>query len=273
MNRTKPDLRILVRGVNDVGSAVAHRLFAAGYSVVIHEIPQPTTTRRNMSFTDAIFDEHAVLGGIAAKLIKRLYLLRGELVAHQAIPIVVKEFHELLRTLHPQILVDARMRKHLQPESQRGLADFTVGLGPNFIAGETVDVAIETSRGEALGQIIKHGATKQLQGEPQEIEGHARDRYVYAPVAGTLYTSLQIGDSIMQGQEIARVATIPLLAPIAGILRGLTRDGVPVSLKTKVIEVDPRGSGAQISGIGERPARIAEGVFIAIQNWEANHAH
>jgi hypothetical protein len=40
---------------------------------------------------------------------------------------------------------------------------------------------------------------------------------------------------------------------------------------TKIIEVDPRLQNAQISGIGERPARIAEGVLSAIQNWEANH--
>ncbi len=273
MNHTKPALRILVRGANDVGSAVAHRLFTAGYSVVIHEIPQPTTTRRRMSFTDAIFDGRAILDGIETKFIKRLYLLRGELVAHQTIPIVVQDFHELLRTLRPQILVDTRLRKHTQPESQRGLAEFTVGLGPNFIAGETVDVAIETNWGDSLGQIIEHGATNPLQGELREIGGHARDRYVYAPVGGIFHTMLQIGDHVLQGQEVARIDSTPLLAPIEGVLRGLTRDGIPVTPKTKVIEVDPRTQDAQVSGIGERPARIAEGVSTAIQNWEAQHVH
>lgn len=273
MNRENFDLRVLIRGANDVGSAVACRLFTAGYSVVIHETPQPTTTRRRMSFTDAVFDGQAVLNGTEAQLIKRLYLLRGALVAYQAIPVVVKDFHEIMQTLHPQILVDARMRKHLQPETQRGLAEFTIGLGPNFIAGETVDVAIETNWGESLGQIIQHGATRPLQGEPREIEGHARDRYVYAPIVGTFHTTFQIGDTVSQGQEIARIDATPLHAPVTGILRGLTRDGVPVTPKTKVIEVDPRAQGAQISGIAERPARIAEGVFTALQNWEASHVH
>lgn len=270
MNRANSDLHILVRGANDVGSAVAHRLFAAGYSVVIHEIPQPTATRRRMSFADAVFDGHAALDGVQAKFIKRLHLLRGELVAHRAIPIVVKDFHEVLQALHPQILVDARMRKHMHPETQRGLAEFTIGLGPNFIAGETVDIAIETGWGDLLGQIVEHGATRPLQGEPREIDGHARDRYVYAPVAGTFHTSLQIGDHVSQGQEVARIDSTPLLAPITGVLRGLTHDGVPVALKTKVIELDPRTQGAHVSGIGERPAHIAEGVFAAIQNWKAN---
>lgn len=38
MNRTKSDLRILIRGANDVGSAVAQHLYTAGYSVVIHKV-------------------------------------------------------------------------------------------------------------------------------------------------------------------------------------------------------------------------------------------
>ena len=52
---------VLVRGVGDIGSAVAHRLFGAGYGVVIHDDPQPTTTRRGMAFADAVFDGRASL--------------------------------------------------------------------------------------------------------------------------------------------------------------------------------------------------------------------
>jgi xanthine dehydrogenase accessory factor len=268
-----PDIRILIRGANDVGSAVAHRLFTAGYSVVIHEDPQPTTSRRGMSFTDAVYDGHAALDGVEAQWITSSHLLRDRLVTHRVVPVLVTDFHELLKTLRPQILVDARMRKHLQPEIQRGLAELTIGLGPNFVAGETTDLAIETNWGESLGQIIEHGTANPLQGEPREIEGHARDRYVYAPIAGTFHTSLRIGASVTQGQEVARIDSTPLIAPITGVLRGLTRDGVSVAQKTKVVEVDPRTQNAQVSGIGERPARIAEGILTAIQNWEAKHVH
>lgn len=273
MNGTRHDLRILIRGANDVGSAVAHHLFTAGYSVVIHEMPQPTTTRRRMSFADAIFDGYTTLDDVEAQLIKRLDLLHGALQTHQTIPVIVKAFHELIQIFRPQILVDARMRKHIQPEVQRELAEFTIGLGPNFVAGETTDLAIETNWGDALGQIIEHGTTHPLQGEPREIGGHARDRYVYAPVAGLFHTSLQIGDAVVQGQEIASIDSTALLAPISGVLRGLTHPGVPITQKTKVIEVDPRTSQAQVSGLGERPVRIAKGVLKAIQNWEVQHVH
>lgn len=273
MNPYRPDRLILVRGVNDVGSAVAHRLFGNGYAVVIHDTSRPTSTRRKMSFTDAIFDGHATLDGIDAQLIREIVHLSETVAAHRVIPVVIHNFHELVQTLHPQTIIDARMRKHTQPENQRRLADFTIGLGPNFVAGETVDIAIETNWGDSLGQVIERGATNALQGEPREIGGHARDRYVYAHVAGIFRTTLAIGDAVIQGREVARIDSTPLQAPITGILRGLTHDGVPVSLQTKVIEVDPRIQDAQVSGIGERPARIAEGVLTAIQNWEVNHVH
>lgn len=266
-------LRILVRGANDVGSAVAHRLFVAGYAVIIHEIPQPATARRKMSFTDAAFDGQALLNGVTAHHTNDLHLIYSLLNGHAVIPITVENIYNVIEHTQPQVLIDARMRKHHQPDPQLNLANLTIGLGPNFIAGETTHLAIETAWGESLGRIISKGATSPLQGEPQSIAGHARDRYVYSPEAGMFYTSHQIGDSVQQGEEIARVNTIPLYAPITGILRGLTHDSVPVGLRTKVIEVDPRTQGLQISGIGERPARIAEGVITAIQSWEADHVH
>jgi xanthine dehydrogenase accessory factor len=259
---------ILVRGSGDIGSAVAHLLFQTGYGVLIHETPQPATTRRKMAFADAVFDGRATLEGIESQKVDELTLLHELLLDHKIIPLVTEDFSKTLEILRPQVLVDARMRKHSQPEVQIKFARLTIGLGPNFTAGETVHLAIETGWGEDLGKIVEHGATNPLQGEPRKIEGHARDRYVYAPVAGKFSTTHQIGDMVEAEQEVARIDSTPLLAPILGILRGLTHDGVPVSQKTKVIEIDPRIKNAQVTGIADRPARIAKGVLSAIQNWE-----
>lgn len=261
-------LRILVRGSGDVGSAIAHCLFQAGYGVVIHDSAQPTTTRRKMAFADAIFDGYAILEDIESKRIDGLSLLRGLLIEHKIIPFVTSDLPVTLEALHPHILIDARMRKHSQPESQIHLAALTIGLGPNFIAGETTHLVIETARGELLGHILDHGSASPLQGEPREIEGHARDRYVYAPSAGIFHTIRQIGDKVESGEEVARIDSTPLFAPIPGVLRGLTHDGVSVNIRTKVIELDPRIENAQIKGIAERPARIAQGVLQAVQSWE-----
>lgn len=137
-------LRIIVRGSNDVASAVAHALFHAGYGVVIHDIPQPTVTRRRMAFTDAIFEGRTSLVGLEARLIKRNFLLRGILVEHEIVPVTVGKIETVIKAIHPQVLVDARMRKHHRPEPQINLAPCTIGLGPNFVAGSITHLAVET---------------------------------------------------------------------------------------------------------------------------------
>jgi xanthine dehydrogenase accessory factor len=51
-----------------------------------------------------------------------------------------------------------------------------------------------------------------------------------------------------------------LVAPIGGMIRGLTRNGVSVPQGAKVIEVDPRAASASVRTLGERPRVIAEAV-------------
>ena len=256
-------LRTLVRGVGDIGSAVAHRLFLAGHVVVVHDGEQPTTTRRGMAFADAIFDGRTTLDGVEAIRVDELDAVSAILARHTVVPIVVGDFNVVLELIAPDVLIDARMRKRDCPETQRGLSPLTIGLGPNFVAGETTDVVVETSW-EQLGRVMTGGAALPLRGEPRAIAGHGRDRYVYAPVAGTLFTRYAIGQQVAAGEIIARIEATSLTAPLSGVLRGLTHDGVPVPAGTKVIEIDPRGDPALVRGIGERPARVADGVLRAI---------
>lgn len=263
-------MRVLVRGVGDVGSAVAHRLFAAGYAVAIHDGPHPTTSRRANAFTDAVFDGTAALDGVTAARVDDPRAIAALLDAREAIPVHVGDVAALLDAIRPAVLVDARMRKRATPEEQRGLAPLTIGLGPGFVAGENVDLAVETSW-TALGAVIASGPTLPLAGEPRPLAGHARDRFVYAPVAGTFSTARRLGDQVAAGEAVAAIGDTPLLAPLGGTLRGLTRDGVPVAAGTKVIEVDSRG-GPVASGLGERPGRIADGVVRAVADWRAGEA-
>ena len=58
----------LVRGANDVASAVALSLAEAGFTVLLAEAPAPAVSRRGQSFADAAFDGSATLEGITARL-------------------------------------------------------------------------------------------------------------------------------------------------------------------------------------------------------------
>jgi len=260
-------LKVVVRGAGDIGSAVAHRLFRDACAVVIHEEPKPTTTRRGMAFADAVFDGRTSLDGIGAVRARDIADVRRLLAAREAIPVYVRALGRLLKEFAAAVLVDARMQKHGAPQVQRGLADLTIGLGPDLVVGRHADRVIETSW-DGLGRVITKGASLALAGEPREIEGHARDRYVYAPFDGVFRTKARIGEEVREGQEVAEIGSTVLTAPLDGVLRGLTRDGIPVTTRTQGIEVDPRGAHADVRGIGERPRQIANGVLAAIREWD-----
>ena len=112
-----------MRGINDVASA-AHRLFTAGYDVVIHAESTPTTTRRGMTFADAVFDGRASLVGVDAVRLEDVRKLAD--VVRGAIPVCLDGFVDIMqaiRTFAPGAIVDARMQKRQKPEHQRGSAE------------------------------------------------------------------------------------------------------------------------------------------------------
>ncbi len=254
----------LVRGTGEIASGVAHALHQAGFPVVMHDIATPVSTRRRMAFTDAVFDGEAVLAGLTARRADSIADLGPMLARRRFVPVTVAPFVPLLGALPWAAIVDARMRNLPRAEPQIRLAPLSVGLGPGFIAGESVTVAVETAW-ESLGRILTRGATLPPSREPQQIVGIGRRRFLYSPFAGTFHSRYEVGHWVTAGDVIARIDEAPLAAPLTGVLRGITRDGVPVPAGTKVIEVDPRGWDAVFSGIAERPFKIAAAVLTVFE--------
>jgi xanthine dehydrogenase accessory factor len=253
---------ILVRGVGDVGSAVAHTLHLSGYAVAIHDEPEPSTSRRGMAFTDAVFDGEVTLAGVLARRVESVQALSTALASRDFLPVTTMPITDVLE-LPWHVLVDARMRKREVPEDQRLLAPVTIGLGPNFTAGGNVTVAVET-HWDDLGRVIAVGSTRPLEGEPRPIEGVGRERFIYAPLTGLFRTTAQLGDQVTMEAEVAAIDGVRLVSPIDGSIRALTRDRTPVTVGEMVVEIDPRGGAQSTYGLGERPYRIAEGVLKAV---------
>lgn len=58
---------------------------------------------------------------------------------------------------------------------------------------------------------------------------------------------------IDQGKEFGRLGVLPIAAPLSGVLRGLCHDGVTVSARQQLVEVEPRAntqSGRSSSMVG-----------------------
>lgn len=252
----------LVRGASDVASAVALALARAGFAVLLVETPAPAISRRGQSFADAAFDGAATLEGVTARLISDpsawARCATAGLIAMTVLPL-----EDFAARFEASVWVDARMRKRAIPEDQRGRAPLVIGLGPNFIAGGNVDLAIETAWGDALGKVIEAGPASAFAGEPKPIGGYGRERYVYAPTAGVFRTGHRIGQAVAEGEMVAQIDELPIAAPKSGILRGLIHGGVPLECGTKCVEVVPEGTN--VFGVGERPAAIASGVLAALR--------
>lgn len=245
-------MRVLVRGIGDVGSAVAHALRGTGHAVAIHDFAAPPVHRRAMSFADALFDGRAELDGLVCTRIDDPALAASGLVATSV------AFDALHAAFRPDVLVDARLRKRTPPEDIRGLAPLAIGLGPGFDAWTNCHAAVETSWA-ALGRVVRDGPTLPLAGEPKALAGAGRERLVYSPAAGIFRTAARIGDTVGAGVQVGAIEGHAIAAPLSGTIRGLVRDGVPVVVGTKLLEIDPR-PGAKVSGLGERPAAIAASV-------------
>lgn len=63
---------------------------------------------------------------------------------------------------------------------------------------------------------------------------------------------------------VAAVAGTTIVAPLSGVLRGLSARGARIVAGQKIVEVDPLSDRALCFGIGERPKRVAAGVLEAL---------
>ena len=233
---------VLVRGGGDLATGVIHRLWSAGFRVLALETAMPAAIRRNVSICEAVYAGSATVEGMTAVRIAQLEDAQGVWEQNQ-VPLLVDPNCDCLQTLHPAVVVDAILAKR-NLGTNRSMAKCTIALGPGFTAGEDVDVVIETARGHNLGRVIRQGTAKPNSGIPGVIGGYSKERVIHAPAAGILRNVRSIGDLVEKGEVIACVescgGTVEVPATISGILRGLIRDGYPVTKGFKIADIDPR---------------------------------
>ncbi len=256
---------VLMRGGGDLASGVAYRLYRAGFRVAIAELPQPLAVRRLVSFAEAVYAGETTVEGVTARRVNdptdNLRILR--IFAQNQIPMLVDPDLQSLQTLHPTVLIDARMTKR-PPQTGKYAASLVIGLGPGFTAGENCHAVIETNRGHTLGRVIWQGAGEADTGLPEKVQNHGADRVLRAPAAGILEGKVELGSLVEEGQLIAEVNGRPVLAPFGGVLRGLVHSGLDVQQDVKIGDVDPRANPNLARLISDKSLAVGGGVLEAI---------
>lgn len=257
---------ILIRGGGDLASGVALRLWRCGLPVLITELEEPLVVRRLVSFAEAVYEGQASVEGVVSQRIRQPEQARAVLAAGQ-IPILVDPELRCLTVLRPTALVDGRMTKQ-SPQPAYPADLFMIGLGPGFTAGENCQAVIETQRGHQMGRVIWRGAALPDTGIPEGLDGGLSgvkvNRILRSPADGALHAAATIGEHLEAGQPVGEVAGQAILAPIAGVLRGIIRQGVHVWRGLKIGDIDPRDDPASCFLVSDKALAVGGGVLEAL---------
>ena len=261
MSRLSPI--IAMRGAGDLATGVALRLYRAGLTrIVMLETPSPLAVRRTVAFCEAVNQGTATVENVAARRIECVQEAEKAWSEGQ-IPVLVDPKGESLPELNPDVLVDAIIAKK-NIGTRMAQAPLVIGLGPGFTAGEDVHTVIETKRGHHLGRVIRSGAAAPNTGIPGDIGGHTVKRVYWAEHEGIFTTPHDIGDMIEEGETLGMVDDSPVKAALSGVIRGLLRDGTPVLTRTKLGDIDPRGTLSYCGEVSDKALAIGGGVLEAI---------
>ena len=274
MNERKKPL-VIVRGAGDISTGTIHRLFRSGFDLLVLESERPSAIRRKVAFSEAVYDGRATVEGVwAVRIGSAEEATRCR--ADGYIPLIVDPEGESIALLKPAVLVDAILAKR-NLGTRMDMAPLTIGLGPGFEAGRDVHYVIETMRGHDLGRIISEGSAAPNTGIPGMVGGYGLERVIRAPGAGIFRDGKDIGSFVKAGEVIGRIevpgsgteavettgaetpgsgteavkttgaetpgsmaGTVEVRTVLTGVLRGIIRDGYPVTEGFKLADVDPR---------------------------------
>ncbi|MCY6353788.1 selenium-dependent molybdenum cofactor biosynthesis protein YqeB [Clostridium sp. ZS2-4] len=254
---------VVVRGGGDLATGTIQRLHRCGFRVLVLEVPKPTSIRRKVSFSEAIYDGEIEIEGITAVHVDYLDEIK-KAWNNNKIPVIIDPKGQYIKQLKPNIVVDAIIAKK-NLGTTKDMADITIALGPGFIAGEDVNIVIETARGHDLGRVIFEGEAKKNTGIPGVIGGYSKERVIHSPCDGIIENIKDIEAIVEKDEIIAYVGNTPVKATISGLLRGIIRNGSQVREGLKIADIDPRISEKpNCYTISDKARNIAGGVLEAI---------
>jgi xanthine dehydrogenase accessory factor len=253
---------VILRGGGDLATGIAYRLHQAGFPIIVLELKRPLVVRRKVALATAVLEGqiqietlHAQRAATAEEAL--------ELAQSGKIPVLIAPQLLTIYQLPFTILIDARMAKR-NIDTQINQAELVIALGPGFSAGVDCHAVIETMRGHRLGRVIWEGAAIPNTGTPGIVAGKGAERVLRAPAAGKVDWRLEIGDLVQEGQIIGEINGKTIVAPFAGVLRGLIAPRTEVPAGLKIGDLDARADVSACFTISDKALSVGGGVLAAI---------
>lgn len=254
--------RVLIKGAGDLASGIALRLHRSGFAVAMTETAMPTTVRRTVAFSPAVYLGEARVEDVVGVRCSTPDDVEAATAAGK-IAVLVDETAAIRASWKPDVLVDAILAKRNLGTEKKD-APTVIGVGPGFTAGVDCDCVVETKRGHYLGRCIWEGSAIPNTGVPGMIGGYAMERLIKATGDGAFCGSVPIGDVVTKGALVGYAGETPVYALIDGIVRGLLQDGVPVTRGMKAGDIDPRCEAEHCHTVSDKASAIGGGVLEGI---------
>ena len=253
---------VLIKGAGDLATGIAYRLKKSGFDIVMTEINNPTTVRRTVAFSQAVFDNEIEIEGIKGIKVNNIDEIYIE-ISKGNIPIIIDEKANIIKELNPKVVVDAIIAKKNLGTSIND-APIVIGVGPGFEAKKDCHLVVETKRGHYLGKVIEEGSAIPNTGIPGDIGGYTKERIIRASGDGKIKPVARIGDYVKKGDVVAYIDGVEVLAEIDGIIRGMLQDGIEVFKGMKSGDIDPRCEKNHCFTISDKARSIGGGVLEGI---------
>lgn len=273
------DYRVLIRGAGELASGTAQHLYSQGFvNILMLERRYPKAVRRQVCYSEAILDGTQTIQGVRGRYVRNV-VETVQANEEGDIAVAALALEDVLHEWQPKIFIEAAMlRKNWGLKA--GIAPVVIALGPGYVVRKDCDAVIDTVRGPQVGAVLEDTGQRLRDEPPAQILGYAGERSVKAVRDGIFFTHHKIGDEVGQGERIGTVVSVygvedfrqgvpvdasyPVTARIAGVLRGLLRDGVPVKNGDRIADIDPRGQTDDLDKISDKAHRVAEGVHEAL---------
>ena len=263
-------MKILIKGAGDLATGIAYRLKKAGHDILMTDIAVPTTVRRTVAFSRAVYEGRAVVEDMEAVLVHGADEVR-EVLDSDRIAVIVDEAAEIRTEFEPDIVVDAILAKRNLGTAITD-AELVIGVGPGFTAGADCHCVVETKRGHYLGRVLYEGSAIPNTGVPGEVGGYSTERIIRAEAEGVFNPLHKIGDCVTEGEPVAESGGVIITARMPGIIRGMLQAGVHVTPGMKCGDIDARCEENHCYTISDKARAIGGGVLEAVDRFAARRS-
>lgn len=266
--------RVLICGTDDLASAVAIRLYRAGFRTILLSAERPLDLHYQRTFSGAVYAGSREIDHISALTIGGL-LQKGEInptasiadfisytLANRHIPIIsIKELKSDPGISADYIFIsDAELFSELPDR----ISDASIIIAPADM-GVFEQSRYRICRDSAcLGNVIYPFNRDSFVDCKKDEADNSESETVRAPLEGVFTTSCTLDGLIHEKQELGRINDIPILSPLSGKITGLLNSGLIIKGGTPFAEVCPVSKTISAKRISPRSFAVAGGVLEAI---------